>query len=304
MRSTGLLFVGCAVLASCTAEQDTQTISEDLLELTIAAGDSIELTAAMDAPRAVIVTVDCGVPENPDLTAALVAVSGDSFSAGALDGATRAGFWRWAGTLPEGEHVLSIDNRGDEQASCQIYMQAQPDGEAACTSWTAHRSVVKTAVHLPVGNTDDGEWETLPASGNHWGAWAMWGRVYDKPVLRGFYLHNLEHGGIVLSYRCESADESEACAAAEERVIALANSFGQPRILITPDPDQPTMFAVRAWRSAYASDCLDDGSALSFMKDNYRHGREDIDADPPIEFDPTTTEGVPCENLMAAPDGC
>ncbi len=303
MRSIGLLFVGCAVLA-CTAEPDTNTISEDLLELTIAAGDSIDLNAVMDAPRAVIVTVDCGVPANPDLTSALIAVNGASFSAGALDGATRAGFWRWAGTLAEGEHVLSVANQGDKQAKCQIYMQAQPDDAAACTSWTAHRSVVKSAVHLPVGNTEDGEWETLPASGNHWGAWAMWGHVYDKPVLPGFYLHNLEHGGLVLSYRCESADESDECAAAEERLIALAEQFGQSRLLVTPDPEQPTMFAVRSWRMAYASDCFDEASALSFMEDNYRRGREDIDADPPIPFDPTTTDDVPCENLMAAPDGC
>ena len=40
------------------------------------------------------------------------------------------------------------------------------------------------------------------------------------------------------------------------------------------------------------------------MQGHHRMGREDIDADPPIPFDPTTTENVPCENLMAAPDSC
>jgi hypothetical protein len=132
----------------------------------------------------------------------------------------------------------------------------------------------------------------------------MWNRVYDAPVLRGFYLHNLEHGGIMLSYKCESADESEECAAAEQRLIDLAAEFGQNRIFISPDPDQPEMFAVRAWRWAFSSDCLNKEAALDFMQGHFRQGREDIEAGPLQEFDPTSSENIPCEILMAAPDGC
>ena len=96
-----------------------------------------------------------------------------------------------------------------------MQLQAEPsqDQDAVCADWTVHRSVIGHATHLPVGDTDYGTWEDLPASGNHWGAWAAWGTVYEAPVLRGFYLHNLEHGGLILSYGCESADESEDCAA-------------------------------------------------------------------------------------------
>jgi hypothetical protein len=63
------------------------------------------------------------------------------------------------------------------------------------------------------------------------------------------------------------------------------------------------MFGIRAWRWAYTSDCLDPATATAFASARYRHGREDIDGNPPIPFDPTTTN-VPCENLMAAPDSC
>jgi hypothetical protein len=128
--------------------------------------------------------------------------------------------------------------------------------------------------------------------------------AYPKPVLRGFYMHNLEHGGAVLSYGCESADESAACADAEAALIKLANEFGQNRVIVTPDPDQPTLYAVRTWRWAYAADCFDHDSALEFLGEHFRNGREDIDADPPVPFDPTTTEDVPCEDLMSAPDSC
>jgi hypothetical protein len=62
-------------------------------------------------------------------------------------------------------------------------------------------------------------------------------------------------------------------------------------------------FVVSVRRWIYASDCVDDGVALDFMEKHFRHGREDIDADPPLPFDPSTTN-VPCQNLMAAPDSC
>jgi hypothetical protein len=227
----------------------------------------------------------------------------------ALEGTARADFWEWAGVLPAGEHQITITNQGNRAASCRIDMVAQPatsaeDGEDVCSSWSTHRSRIDTATHLPVGNAEYGEWESMPASGNHWGAWAKWGQVYAAPVLRGFYLHNLEHGGLMLSYGCASADESEECAAAEQQLIELVEEFGEGRVFITPDPDQPEMFSVRGWRWAMSSDCLNGDAALDFMKAHYRQGREDIDGNPPLDFDPTTTENVPCEVLMAAPDGC
>jgi hypothetical protein len=63
------------------------------------------------------------------------------------------------------------------------------------------------------------------------------------------------------------------------------------------------MFAIRGWRYGYSSSCLDETSAKQFAQAHYRQGREDADSDPPIPYDPSTTN-VPCENLMAAPDSC
>lgn len=306
------LVLMAAAVVNCGDDTQIGALSEDLVELSIESGESVTLTATMQEAANVIVSLDCGVPQNVDAASALIAVTGDSFAlTDSLAGAIRADYWEWAGELSAGQHPITITNAGNRAASCRIDMVLQPpaDDEASaddevCSAWSVHRSLIDTATHIPVGNEEYGDWESLPASGNHWGAWAMWGRVYPAPVLRGFYLHNLEHGGLVLSYGCASADESEACAAAEAELTELANTFGQGRILVTPDPNQPEMFSVRGWRWAFSSDCLNADAALAFMKAHYRQGREDIDADPPIEFDPTTTEGVPCENLMAAPDSC
>src|SRR5205085_10907351 len=100
-----------------------------------------------------------------------------------------------------------------------------------------------------------------------------------------------------------SSNTSRECKDAQDKLVAFANGAGLSRVIITPDPSQPEMFAIRGWRWLYSSACLDDASAKSFAQKHIRQGREDIDADPPIPFDPTTTN-VPCQDLMAAPDSC
>ncbi|HSD88487.1 MAG TPA: DUF3105 domain-containing protein, partial [Kofleriaceae bacterium] len=119
----------------------------------------------------------------------------------------------------------------------------------------------------------------------------------------GFYLHNLEHGGIVLSYKCSSATASAECQEAAANMEALKDSFGEIRVIVTPDPEQPSLYGIRTWRTGYQSSCFNDNRMLDFMADNFRHGREDVDADPPVPYDPTTQQ-VPCVDLMAAPDSC
>src|SRR5205823_692982 len=100
--------------------------------------------------------------------------------------------------------------------------------------------------------------------------------VYEKPIKKGFLLHDLEHGGVVLSYKCSSASQSAACGDAAKGLVDLANHAGLSRVIVTPDPTQPEMFAVRAWRWAYSSACLDEASASAFAREHIRHGREDI----------------------------
>ena len=47
------------------------------------------------------------------------------------------------------------------------------------------------------------EWSSNPpATGSHYWVWARWNRAYTDPVPRGHYVHNLEHGGVVLLYNC------------------------------------------------------------------------------------------------------
>lgn len=292
-----------ALSAACVAQDDggggDESMEADELStktVRIPATGSVTFTINATKATTSALIVDCHPPANPDLVGPAFKVSAPSL--GIASPEPRAGYFSRAGAIPAGKHVLTFTGVGGP-ATCSVRTTAV---SRTCHEWTETRSVNTNHTHYAVGSDTSKDWEAFPASGNHWGAWAKWTTVYDRPVKRGYLLHNLEHGGLVFSYKCASASAS-GCAALRDQMVGLANAFGQGRVIVTPDPTQPTKFAVRGWRAAYTADCLDETSALAFAKAHYRHGREDEDSNPPIPFDPTGTN-VPCQDLMAAPDSC
>lgn len=302
-----VLAVPALALAGCAAdapggEGDVVDTSEDLTStITVPAYGSRTLHLRATATRDVTLTLDCHPPEHPDEIGPVVQVTAPSLGLTG-SGPAPAGYFQAAVNVTEGTHDVTLANAGP-QVACSLRLENVPEA-STCRSWTSWRSANADHTHYVVGSEGAAAgWEPFPASGNHWGAWAPWNTVYERPVKRGFLLHNLEHGGLVFSYRCSGPDESSACKSAADGLVDLANALGLSRVIVTPDPTQPTMFAVRAWRWAYTAECLDAESAGAFARARIRHGREDIDADPPIPFDPTTLD-VPCNDLMAAPDSC
>lgn len=273
----------------------TQDLSSRSLQL---GAGTTSFTLRQTTAKDLTVTVDCHPPANPDDPGTVFKLSASTLGTSASD-APRAGFWSRTGPVPVGSHVMTFTNL-TAPTSCTIRTAVVPTA-ATCRTSLAYRSANTNHTHFKVGTNTSSDWEAFPTSGNHWGAWSQWSKAYPKPVKVGFLLHNLEHGGLVFSYKCAS-DQGAGCAAARDKLVAIAQTIG-PRVIITPDPTQPEMFAIRARRTAFTSSCLDETSAKAFARDHYRHGREDADANPPVPFDPTTTN-VPCEDLMAAPDSC
>ena len=265
----------------------------------LTAGGTSTFTLKQPAAGDLTLTVDCRPPSNPDDPGPVFKLAAPTLGETASD-PNRAGFWSRTGAVAAGSHVLTFTNAGGP-ATCSVRASAVP-AAATCRESLSFRSPNTDHTHVHVGTTSNqASWEPFPTSGNHWGAWAKWSTVYPKAIQRGFLLHNLEHGGLVFSYKCAD-NKTAACKDAETKLTAIAQSIG-PRIIVTPDPTQPDMFAIRAWRYGFTSSCLDETSATAFAHAHYRNGREDTDANPPIPFDPTTTN-VPCQDLMAAPDSC
>ena len=69
-----------------------------------------------------------------------------------------------------------------------------------------------------------------PSSGTHYPDWVIWNRTYDTtPIARGYWVHNVEHGGVVFLYHCDPA-----CPAEVARLTAMLQSYPQ-------DPDCPAL---------------------------------------------------------------
>ncbi len=110
-----------------------------------------------------------------------------------------------------------------------------------------------------------------PASGPHYPIWARWGAWPNLP--RGYWVHNLEHGGVALLYNCPAG----ACDATRDALVAAARTIpmdpacvptdAEPatvRVVITNDSEITTPIAGAAWGWLYAADCVDAASIRAF----------------------------------------
>src|SRR6185503_11284240 len=136
-------------------------------------------------------------------------------------------------------------------------------GESACKVVITTGIPVTAATHVPICTSV--EYATNPPSGgDHWPVWAAFGK-YTTEVPREMSVHDLEHGAVVVSYRCKDACP-EVIKALGDVIDSSVDSFcateSPPitRAILTPDPAIPTPVAVAAWGATYVATCLDPAS--------------------------------------------
>jgi hypothetical protein len=116
--------------------------------------------------------------------------------------------------------------------------------------------------------------------------------VASAPLAPERYVHNLEHGGIVLLYRCD-VDAGEDCSSARNTLATVAQNApdaptGGHRLLVTaatdlgnfPDGGLPSIAAI-AWGWVYLTDQPDQGNIDCFATAHEGQGPEDISSGPP-----------------------
>jgi hypothetical protein len=105
-----------------------------------------------------------------------------------------------------------------------------------------------------------------PSSGQHYPVWADFG-VYDFPLPRGFWMHNEEHGAVVVTYNCAQGCAADLAAAkawlAQLAPDALCPS-GPPRIILVPDPLLDVPWAASAWGYTLRANCFDAAAFSTF----------------------------------------
>lgn len=136
-----------------------------------------------------------------------------------------------------------------------------PVGEGFCSEGAMH---VRDGTEIP--------WMSDPPhSGPHYPMWQTWGE-HESSVPRGNWVHNLEHGGIVLAYLCPGGCEAEL-----EVLRAVMEARPDLRILMTPDPLLPgPRFAAISWTWVYRTDTPDLDTLLCFVDQHEGHAPEDV----------------------------
>ncbi len=119
-----------------------------------------------------------------------------------------------------------------------------------------------------------------PSSGMHYPVWAAY-QAYDFPVPRGYWVHGLEHGAIVITYNCPDGCPDE---------VAEVEAFIQtlpidPRcirdgldrqVILTPDPLLDTRWAMSSWGYTLRAACVDEAAFGEFYEAHVAQGPEDI----------------------------
>ncbi len=152
-------------------------------------------------------------------------------------------------------------------------------GESECKITITTGIPLKQAIHVPL--CTDVEYATNPPSGgDHWPMWAAY-TTYEVPVPREMYVHNMEHGTVVLLHNCEGdcSDVLSAFAKARDELAGDPKCLQIPdgpkeRVVTTPDPDLDVPLAAAAWGSTYKATCIDLPSLRSFVKKAYDKATE------------------------------
>ncbi len=187
---------------------------------------------------------------------------------------------------------------GSQPTVTELTPDAAPlPGQTECKVTITEGLSIEGSTHEPV--CTQVEYATNPpSSGNHWPIWAAF-RAFGAAVPREMYVHDLEHGGVVMAYRCDGAcpevtDAFEDAATAfgpDERCLTAENGADRSRIVVTPDPLLDRPIGLAAWGATYTATCIDPPSLLAFLRDHYATGPEDTCAEGKDPTDPAT--GVP-----------
>lgn len=118
--------------------------------------------------------------------------------------------------------------------------------------------------HIPAGQR--GQYAGVPpASGSMWGQTAPWG-IKDTAVPDETVIHNLEHGGVVISYKGLSAEELKRLKA----VTRLLLGSGYPKIILRPYAAlTDARLVVTAWRWELRLPDYDEEQLVKFVRQRY-----------------------------------
>jgi Protein of unknown function (DUF3105) len=122
-----------------------------------------------------------------------------------------------------------------------------------------------------------------PTSGPHYSvagsAPVPWGTV--DTLVEGQFVHNLEHGGIVILYNCPSGTDCTSLKNSltdyVQKLVPLEPTYGEPKIIMTPYSHGMTKkVALVAWHYIEFLDSYDQNAITQFYENHVDQGPEAV----------------------------
>ena len=110
-----------------------------------------------------------------------------------------------------------------------------------------------------------------PSSGPHYPAPYHWG-LYTEEVPEGNFVHNLEHGGMVVLYRCEDSCPEIERSLADLYQILPPSRFGNVKMLTSPYSKLQNAITALAWGWVLEMDEFDQDRLLRFYNAHLDQG--------------------------------
>jgi hypothetical protein len=114
-----------------------------------------------------------------------------------------------------------------------------------------------------------------PTSGAHWPRPEEWG-VYEQTVPSELWVHNLEHGGLVILYNCVRPCPELVAQLREAYATFPRSKWGHVKLLVTPYPRLRTPLAILAWAWIDEMEAFDRARLLRAYTARVDRGPEDL----------------------------
>jgi len=123
--------------------------------------------------------------------------------------------------------------------------------------------------HITPGDSHPAYNSNPPTSGWHWPEPAAWGS-YPNQLPDEQLVHNLEHGGIWLSYRDPTNQDII------NQLLDIASKYPS-HIIVEPRPQDDSPVAVAAWGHLLNMDTVNYDVIYAFIRRYRKHGPENVD---------------------------
>ncbi len=124
---------------------------------------------------------------------------------------------------------------------------------------------IQGQTHIAVGATHAVYNSNPPSSGSHYAQPATWG-VHDTELPDEQVIHNLEHGGVWISYKGIDASTT----------AAMAKISAQPKIIMEPRANNDAPIILVSWGKVQKFQSYDEQGINAFIEANKNHSPEPL----------------------------